>query len=109
MCWKCCASIAALARGTTPDQARQGEESHRSLAQHAGGDAAGDARGGCRSLAYVHELEAKIDQRLATADLEGAITAARTMLQAVLVELEKWSMKMLLRPSTLASHAAHTM
>lgn len=41
------------------------------------------------SLAYVHELEAKVDQRLAAADLEGAITAARTMLEAVLVELEK--------------------
>jgi len=41
------------------------------------------------SLAYVHELEAKIDQRLSSADLEGAITAARTMLEAVLVELEK--------------------
>lgn len=41
------------------------------------------------SLAYVHELEAKIDQRLTAADLDGAITAARTMLEAVLVELEK--------------------
>jgi len=41
------------------------------------------------SLAYVHELDAKIDQRLSSADLEGAITAARTMLEAVLVELEK--------------------
>ena len=41
------------------------------------------------SLAYVHELETKIDQRLSAADLEGAITAARTMLEAVLVELEK--------------------
>lgn len=41
------------------------------------------------SLAYVHELEIKIDQRLSAADLEGAITAARTMLEAVLVELEK--------------------
>ncbi len=41
------------------------------------------------SLAYVHELEAKIDQRLTVADLDGAITAARTMLEAVLVELEK--------------------
>lgn len=41
------------------------------------------------SLAYVHELETKIDQRLTTSDLEGAITAARTMLEAVLVELEK--------------------
>lgn len=41
------------------------------------------------SLAYVHELETKIDQRLTAADLEGAITVARTMLEAVLVELEK--------------------
>jgi len=41
------------------------------------------------SLAYVHELDIKIDQRLSAADLEGAITAARTMLEAVLVELEK--------------------
>lgn len=42
-----------------------------------------------QSLAYVHELESKIDQRLAAADLEGAIAAARTTLEAVLVELEK--------------------
>lgn len=41
------------------------------------------------SLAYVHELETKIDQRLTAADLDGAITAARTMLEAVLVELEE--------------------
>lgn len=41
------------------------------------------------SLAYVQELETKIDQRLSATDLEGAITAARTMLEAVLVELEK--------------------
>lgn len=41
------------------------------------------------SLAYVHELEVKVDQRLAAADLEGAITAARTMVEAVLVELER--------------------
>ncbi|MFO0635367.1 MAG: hypothetical protein U0168_21180 [Nannocystaceae bacterium] len=41
------------------------------------------------SLAYVHELEIKIDQRLSAADLEGAITAARTMLEAMLAELEK--------------------
>lgn len=41
------------------------------------------------SLAYVHELETKIDRRLAAADLEGAITASRTMVEAVLVELEK--------------------
>lgn len=41
------------------------------------------------SLAYVHELERKIDHRLSAGDLEGAITVARTMLEAVLVELEK--------------------
>lgn len=41
------------------------------------------------SLAYVHELETKVDQRLTAADLEGAITAARTMLEEVLVELER--------------------
>jgi hypothetical protein len=41
------------------------------------------------SLAYVHELETKTDQRLATSDLEGAITTARTMLEAVLLELER--------------------
>ncbi len=40
------------------------------------------------SLAYVHELEAKVDARLSAADFEGAITAARTMVEAVLVELE---------------------
>jgi hypothetical protein len=41
------------------------------------------------SLAYVHELETKVDLRLTAADLEGAITAARTMLEEVLVELER--------------------
>lgn len=41
------------------------------------------------SLAYVHELEVKIDQRVTAGDLEGAITGARTVLEAVLVELEK--------------------
>src|SRR5690606_23633809 len=41
------------------------------------------------SLAYVHELETKVDQRLTAADLEGAITAARAMLEEVLVELER--------------------
>ncbi len=41
------------------------------------------------NLTYVHELGAKIDQRLTAADLEGAITAARTMVEAVLAELEK--------------------
>jgi hypothetical protein len=41
------------------------------------------------SLAYVRELEAKTDQRLAASDFEGAITTARTMLEAVLLELER--------------------
>lgn len=41
------------------------------------------------SLEYVHELESKIEQRLAEADLDGAITVARTLLEAVLVELER--------------------
>jgi hypothetical protein len=41
------------------------------------------------SFEYVQELEAKVDQRFAAADLDGAITAARTMLEAVLVELER--------------------
>jgi hypothetical protein len=41
------------------------------------------------SLAYVTELEAKTDKRLANADFEGAITTARTMLEAVLLELER--------------------
>ncbi len=41
------------------------------------------------TLAYVRELEAKTDQRLAASDLEGAITTARTMLEAVLLELER--------------------
>lgn len=41
------------------------------------------------SDAYVRELSSKCDARLATGDLEGAITAARTMLEAVLLELER--------------------
>jgi len=41
------------------------------------------------SLAYVSELDTKTDQRLAAGDLEGAITTARTMLEAVLLELER--------------------
>lgn len=41
------------------------------------------------SLAYVHELEKKTDQRLSSSDLEGAMTTARTMLEAVLLELER--------------------
>lgn len=40
------------------------------------------------TLSYVHELETKCDRRMADADLEGAITVARTMLEAVLTELE---------------------
>lgn len=41
------------------------------------------------SLAYVGELEGKIDQRMAIADHEGAVTLARTLLESVLVELEQ--------------------
>ena len=41
------------------------------------------------SLEYVRELETKTDQRLKASDLEGAITVARTMLEAVLMELER--------------------
>lgn len=41
------------------------------------------------STDYVRELTEKADGRLADADREGAITAARTMLEAVLVELER--------------------
>jgi hypothetical protein len=41
------------------------------------------------SLDYVHELVLKTEQRLASMDLEGAITAARTMLEAVLQEIER--------------------
>ena len=41
------------------------------------------------SLAYVRELETKTDQRFASADFEGAITTARTALEAVLGELEQ--------------------
>lgn len=40
------------------------------------------------TMAYVHELEEKANRRLAAGDLEGAITAARTLLEAVLQELE---------------------
>ncbi|MCA9603297.1 MAG: hypothetical protein KC417_14790, partial [Myxococcales bacterium] len=41
------------------------------------------------STDYVRELTEKADGRLADGDRDGAITAARTMLEAVLVELEK--------------------
>lgn len=41
------------------------------------------------NLSYIHELEAKTNQRLAASDLDGAITSARTMLEAVLAELER--------------------
>lgn len=40
------------------------------------------------SLSYVRELESKIDQRMTASDFDGAITAARTMIEAVLVALE---------------------
>lgn len=40
------------------------------------------------SDAYIQELAAKCDARLSSNDLEGAITTARTVLEAVLVELE---------------------
>jgi hypothetical protein len=38
---------------------------------------------------YVRELSAKCDERLASGDLDGAITVARTLLEAVLGELEQ--------------------
>lgn len=41
------------------------------------------------SLDYAHELVNKTDQRLASMDFEGAITTARTMLEAVLQEIER--------------------
>lgn len=41
------------------------------------------------SLDYAHELVIKTDQRLASMDFEGAITTARTMLEAVLQEIER--------------------
>lgn len=41
------------------------------------------------SLAYVHELETKTDQRMSSGDFEGAITVARTMLEEVLLELQR--------------------
>jgi hypothetical protein len=41
------------------------------------------------SLDYVHELVVKTDQRLASMDFEGAITTARTVLEAVLQEIER--------------------
>jgi len=41
------------------------------------------------NLTYIHELEAKTNQRLSVSDLDGAITSARTMLEAVLAELER--------------------
>ena len=37
---------------------------------------------------YIHELAGKTESRLQSEDFEGAITTARTMLEAVLVELE---------------------
>ena len=41
------------------------------------------------TLDYVRELESKTEQRLGASDFEGAITSARTMLEAVLLELER--------------------
>lgn len=41
------------------------------------------------SLTYISELERKIEQRLGAADLEGAITASRTLVESVLVALEE--------------------
>ena len=38
---------------------------------------------------YVRELAGKCDSRLASGDLEGAVTVARTLLEAVLSELER--------------------
>lgn len=40
------------------------------------------------TMAYVRELEAKAGRRLSEGDLDGAITVARTLLEAVLQELE---------------------
>lgn len=40
------------------------------------------------TLAYVRELSDKAERRLATADLEGAITVSRTLVEAVLEQLE---------------------
>lgn len=40
------------------------------------------------TMDYVRELEGKANKRLAAGDLEGAITVARTLLEAVLQELE---------------------
>ena len=39
--------------------------------------------------AYVHSLAEKCEERLGTGDFEGAISAARTLLEAVLAELEE--------------------
>jgi uncharacterized protein YehS (DUF1456 family) len=40
------------------------------------------------TLRYIQELEDKADRRLAAGDLDGAITVSRTLLEAVLSELE---------------------
>lgn len=40
------------------------------------------------TLAYVRELSGKAERRLAAADLEGAITVSRTLVEAVLEQLE---------------------
>lgn len=40
------------------------------------------------TLAYVRELSEKAERRLAASDLEGAITVSRTLVEAVLEQLE---------------------
>lgn len=40
------------------------------------------------TLEYIHELSTKAEKRLANSDLDGAITVARTMVEAVLAQLE---------------------
>lgn len=49
---------------------------------------AGSTQADVLTSEYVHELAVKTESRLQTEDFEGAITTARTMLEAVLVELE---------------------
>lgn len=47
------------------------------------------ARQDVLTLQYVQELEQKADRRLSAGDLDGAITVSRTLLEAVLSELER--------------------
>lgn len=47
------------------------------------------ARQDVLTLQYVQELEHKADRRLSAGDLDGAITVSRTLLEAVLSELER--------------------